>query len=200
MFLPIKMGEWVTQRGLYTDRSIATLFIRGMDDGSHYHWRLHRLCGCCTIVLYNSDPIPDRSRASHNAPVPYPTIHHFVAWICAFTHIYVTNWCTVEYWDSASRDLWDGFIASRTYSKLWIYTENKMRLKTKCIQNSACKSASGEVGLLAWCPCFKTSRHNEPQERISTILLGICEMRVLCDYFEEHQPQSYGTWLHVLYA
>ena len=41
---------------------------------------------------------------SHTAPVPYPTMHHFVT-ICV--HIFVTKWCIVEYLSDASWDLWD---------------------------------------------------------------------------------------------
>ena len=30
---------------------------------------------------------------SHNAPVPYPTMHHFVTEMCPCAHISVTKWC-----------------------------------------------------------------------------------------------------------
>ena len=33
---------------------------------------------------------------SHNAPVPYLTMHHFVTELCTFVHISVTKWCIVH--------------------------------------------------------------------------------------------------------
>ena len=43
-------------------------------------------------------PIIDQSHKSHNAPVPYPTMHHFVTEMCTCLHISVTKWCNVGYW------------------------------------------------------------------------------------------------------
>ena len=34
---------------------------------------------------------------SQNAPVPYPTMHHFVTEMCTCLHISVTKWCIVRY-------------------------------------------------------------------------------------------------------
>ena len=47
---------------------------------------------------------------SHNAPVPYPTMHHIVTEMCAHAHIYVTKWCIVGYFYDTLWDLWDGSI------------------------------------------------------------------------------------------
>ena len=47
---------------------------------------------------------------SHNAPVPYPTMHHFVTEMCTQVHICVTKWCIVGYLSDALWDLWDGSI------------------------------------------------------------------------------------------
>ena len=44
---------------------------------------------------------------SHNAPVPYPTIQHFVTEMCTHVHISVTKWCIMGYL-SGTWDLWDG--------------------------------------------------------------------------------------------
>ena len=50
----------------------------------------------------------DPSLKSHNAPVPYPTIHHFVTEMCTRVHISVTKRCIVGYFSDALWDLWDG--------------------------------------------------------------------------------------------
>ena len=47
---------------------------------------------------------------SHNAPVPYPTMHYFVTEMCTGGHISVTKWCIVGYLYNALWDMWDGFI------------------------------------------------------------------------------------------
>ena len=39
----------------------------------------------------------DLLHKSHNAPVPYPTMHRFVAEMCTCVHISVTKWCIVRY-------------------------------------------------------------------------------------------------------
>ena len=49
----------------------------------------------------------DQSHKSHNAPVPYPTMHHFVTEMCTRVHISVTKWCIVGYLPDALWDLWD---------------------------------------------------------------------------------------------
>ena len=43
---------------------------------------------------------------SHNAAVPYPTIHHIVTEMCTCVHIYVTKWCIVGYLSDALWYLW----------------------------------------------------------------------------------------------
>ena len=47
---------------------------------------------------------------SHNAAVPYPTMHHFVTEMCTCVHISVTKWCFVGYLPDAFWVLCDGFI------------------------------------------------------------------------------------------
>ena len=37
------------------------------------------------------------SHKSHNASIPYPTMHHFVTEMCTCVHISVTKWCIVGY-------------------------------------------------------------------------------------------------------
>ena len=51
----------------------------------------------CIDLLHNS----------HNAPVPYPIMHHFVTEMCTCVHISVTKWCIVGYLCDALWDLWD---------------------------------------------------------------------------------------------
>ena len=52
---------------------------------------------------------------SHNATVPYPTMHHFVTEMCTCVHISVTKWRTVGYLP-ASWEFWGGSI-DRTVSQ-----------------------------------------------------------------------------------
>ena len=48
------------------------------------------------------------SPISHNAPVPYPTMSHFVTEMCTCVHISVSKWCIVGYLSDALWDLQDG--------------------------------------------------------------------------------------------
>ena len=54
----------------------------------------------------------DLLHKSHNAPVIYPTIYHFVTEMCTCVYISVTKWCIVGYLFDALWDLWDGSIDS----------------------------------------------------------------------------------------
>ena len=47
----------------------------------------------------------------HNAPVPYPTMYHFVTEMCTCVHISVTKWCIVGYLSNVLLYLWDGSIS-----------------------------------------------------------------------------------------
>ena len=70
-------------------------------------------CVLWTIVesTYVHGPfVVDQSHKSHNAPVPYPTMHHFLTEMCTCVHISVTKWCIVGYLSDALWDLWDGSI------------------------------------------------------------------------------------------
>ena len=49
---------------------------------------------------------------SHKAPVPYPTMHHFVTEMCTCVRISVTKWCIVGYLSKAIWNLWNGSMAS----------------------------------------------------------------------------------------
>ena len=50
----------------------------------------------CHLLGANHTPSPiDLSYKSHNAPVLYPTMHHFVTEMCTCVHISVTKWCIV---------------------------------------------------------------------------------------------------------
>ena len=56
---------------------------------------------CCVAGI-------DLIRKSHNAPIPYPTMHQFVTEMCTCVHISVTKWCIVVHLFNALWDLWDG--------------------------------------------------------------------------------------------
>ena len=58
---------------------------------------------CATLKHPAYSPI-DLLHKSHDAPVLYSTMHHFVAEMCICVHISVTTWCIVEYLPDA---LWD---------------------------------------------------------------------------------------------
>ena len=40
---------------------------------------------------------------SHNAQLPFPTMHHFITEMCTCVHISVTKWCIARYLSSAMR-------------------------------------------------------------------------------------------------
>ena len=50
-----------------------------------------------TMCVAFSDNKVDLIDKPHNAPVPYPIMHHFVTEMCACVHISVTKWCITEY-------------------------------------------------------------------------------------------------------
>ena len=58
----------------------------------------------------------DLVHKSHNAPIPYPTMHHFVSEMCTCVHISVTKLCIVGYWSNVLWDLWDGSVQYLAWS------------------------------------------------------------------------------------
>ena len=50
----------------------------------------------------------DLLHKSHNVPVSYPIMHHFVTEMCTSVHISVTKWCIVGYLSNALWNLWYG--------------------------------------------------------------------------------------------
>ena len=48
---------------------------------------------------------------SHNVPIPYPIIIHFVTEMCTCVHMSVIKWCTVGYFSNAWWDLGNGSMA-----------------------------------------------------------------------------------------
>ena len=60
--------------------------------------------------LRNSSHAMDTSHKSHNAQIPYPTMHHFGTEMCTCVHISVTKWCIGRYSSDSSWDLWDGSV------------------------------------------------------------------------------------------
>ena len=59
-----------------------------------------------TNAAYTNDII----NKFHSAPVPCPTMHHFVTEMWTCLHISVTKWCIVGCVSNALLDLWDGSI------------------------------------------------------------------------------------------
>ena len=51
----------------------------------------------------------DISHKSHNVPVPYSTMYHFVTEIYTCVDISVTKWCIVRYLSNVLWDLWDEY-------------------------------------------------------------------------------------------
>ena len=49
------------------------------------------------VISVGSVTSIDPSHESHNAPLPYPTMHHVVTEMCTCVHISVTKWCIVGY-------------------------------------------------------------------------------------------------------
>ena len=76
-----------------------------------YYWVFFAIGKGCWLILVQNHwktrvimkPI-ELSHKSHNAPLPYPTMHHFATEI----HISVTKWCIVGYLPDALLDLRDG--------------------------------------------------------------------------------------------
>ena len=65
----------------------------------------------------------------HEAPIPYPTTHHFVAEMCTCVHISVAKWCIVGYLSNALWVLWDGSIALPDHRCGLFHTHRKAPLK-----------------------------------------------------------------------
>ena len=63
--------------------------------------------GCWKLIGIRGSHLTDLSCKSHNAPIIYPTMHHFVTEMCTCVHISVTKWCIVGYISDALWDLWD---------------------------------------------------------------------------------------------
>ena len=70
------------------------------------YYQNQRWFSITTICTNTCMPI-DPSHKSHNAPVLYPTIYHFVTEMCTCVHISVTKWCIVGYLFDTMWDLWD---------------------------------------------------------------------------------------------
>ena len=108
--------QWIGQRQL-KDKTInicvlgfGASYIRGLTVTEilpqyNDHW-WHDVTRSQGISSHGIDPI-DQSHKSHNAPVPYPKMHHFVTEMCTHVHISVTKWCIVGYWADALWNLWD---------------------------------------------------------------------------------------------
>ena len=79
------------------------------------HVRKHNIT--CNMVI-------DLLHKSHNALVPYPTMHHFMTAMCICVHISVTKWCIMGFLHDASWDLWDGSFAKVAHVLVFELTKN----------------------------------------------------------------------------
>ena len=94
---------------LATTSSMMLLIYRLNKLGANIMFTLDRpqyseLLFCCLIFCISHSI--DLLHKYHNAPVPWPTIHHFVTEMCPCVHISVTKWCIV-------RQLCNGHIVPR---------------------------------------------------------------------------------------
>ena len=85
---------------------------RWFETPSRSLWRhcifLRLACSPCNIFSRNRQSnSTDLSYKSHNAPVPYFTIHHSVTEICTWLYSSVTKWCIVGYLSDAVWNLRD---------------------------------------------------------------------------------------------
>ena len=69
----------------------------------------------------------DLMHNSHDAPVPYPTMHQLLTAMCTCVHIVVTKWCIVGYSYNALWGIWD---ESATLIKYEIKVTNKNIIAT----------------------------------------------------------------------
>ena len=56
----------------------------------------HHVVVMTTCVAFSDNKV-DLIHKPHNAPVPYPIMHHFVTEMCRCVHISVTKWCIMGY-------------------------------------------------------------------------------------------------------
>ena len=71
----------------------------------------------------------DPTHKSHNAPVSYPTMHHFVTAMYTHVHITFTKWCIVRYLSDTLWDLRDWSIT------LWILYILCVKKRETCLVN-----------------------------------------------------------------
>ena len=62
----------------------------------HQQWWNYQCRSLTWQWWFSNHIILDLLRKSHNAPVPYPRMHHFVTEMCTRVHISVTKWCIVD--------------------------------------------------------------------------------------------------------
>ena len=116
-------GEFPTQRPV--TRSFDVFFdLRLNKRLSKQPWgwwfETHRAPYDVIVMVFGMSPIlfrpqrvtmvlqSDLLHKSHNAPVLYPTMHHFVTEMSTCVHISVTKWCIVGYLWGVLWVLWDG--------------------------------------------------------------------------------------------
>ena len=90
----------------------------------------------------------DQSHKSHNAPVPYPAMHHFVTEMCTCVHISATIWCIiVGYVSDALWGLWDWSIPKgQNWKNCNLLTHVHENLKS-CSQVNATEHLGWEVNI-----------------------------------------------------
>ena len=108
----------------------------------------------------------DLLHKSHNAPVPHPTVYHFVTEMRLSVHIYVTKRCIVGYLCAAMWDLWDG-----RYEDMYNLKLPKRRPQISIFQARSLEFLSGEEmdtptkRLYYYSDILGAIRHTEKRQR-----------------------------------
>ena len=117
---------------------------------SYAHWKENKmflvlkLSFALTVIFVFGRYVPcdivaiDLFHKTHNAPVPYPTAHHFVTEMCTCVHISVTKCCVVGYWYNVSWDLWDGSVlVKEVMSQHWGRYETRTAILQTMFSNTS---------------------------------------------------------------
>ena len=118
------------------------------------------------------------SHKSHTAPVPYPTMHHFVTEMCTCVHISVTKWCIVGYLSDALWDLWESSILREMLMscRWFLITTNTNPIKS----DLRLKTLYSDVARESWRPKSAATRLfvlqfvGQEQSHQSSTLLSLC--------------------------
>ena len=97
----------------------------------------------------------------HNAPVPYPTMHHFATEMYTRVHISATKWRIAGYLSNALWDLWDVSIHAAQPKKQNFY---------KCLASALHGDAD------AFNPLSPSDAYMRQQNKLSLVQIVACRM------------------------